>query len=231
MHGHDNTSRYSGYFLPPVCIYEIHTNTHKTHVLKCSGKPSQRSSNPFSMISSHLMCCPYSTPIYLYLLIEPLQLIVLGKYRSVLETPIHLVGRLLGMETMELGLGLLSRVKHAEENVAGPILGHGGNPHAAEEVVAVGRGADADLVKVGDGEAGQVVVAQVGDGLEVLLFVLVVVVAEVDEFLFEGVLELAEGFDGLGLGGVGRRPGVYGCFGGLVFVEGGGRCLVSHVMA
>lgn len=40
------------------------------------------------------------------------------------------------------------------------------------------------------------------DGLEVLLLMLVVLVAEVDELLLEGLLELLEGLDGLVLGGV-----------------------------
>lgn len=43
------------------------------------------------------------------------------------------------------------------------------------------------------------------DGLEVLLLVLVVLMAEVDKLLLEGVLELLEGLDGLVLGGVRGR--------------------------
>lgn len=43
------------------------------------------------------------------------------------------------------------------------------------------------------------------DGLEVLLLMLVVLVAEVDKLLLEGVLELLEGLDGLVLGGVRGR--------------------------
>lgn len=131
------------------------------------------------------------------------------------------------MEAVKLGLGVLARVEQAEEDVAGAVIGQGGNAHAAEEVVAVGGGADADLVEVVDGEGGQVGVAQVGDGLEVLLLVLVVVVAEVDEFLLDGVLELAEGFEGFGLRGVGLAPGVDGRFGGLFGGGGGWEWLVS----
>lgn len=57
------------------------------------------------------------------------------------------------------------------------------------------------------------------DGLEVLLLMLVVLVAEVDKLLLEGVLELLEGLDGLVLGGV-RRGEFDGLCGGLcVFVS------------
>jgi hypothetical protein len=55
------------------------------------------------------------------------------------------------------------------------------------------------------------------DGLEVLLLMLVVLVAEVDELLLEGVLKLLERLDGLVLGGVGGRE-FNGLCGGL-FVE------------
>lgn len=150
-----------------------------------------------------------------YLFVEPLQLILLGKHRPVLEASIRLIYRLLRVKTMKLGLSVLARVKQAEKDVARPILGQRRDAHAAKEVVPVRGGADADLVKVVDAEAGQVVVAEVGHGGKVLLLVLVVVAAEGDEFLLDGVLEFLEGFDGFGFGGVGRGPGVYGCFGGL----------------
>jgi len=57
------------------------------------------------------------------------------------------------------------------------------------------------------------------DGLEVLLLMLVVLVAEVDELLLEGVLELLEGLDGLVLGGV-RGIEVDGLCGGLCVYTG-----------
>lgn len=137
------------------------------------------------------------------------------------------------MEAVELGLLVLARVEAAEEDVAGAVLGQGRDPEAAKEVVAVGRHADADLHEVLEGERGEVMVAQVGlddgrgpgvsmadmkvsyevgggvlgtyDGLEVLLLMLVVLVAEVDKLLLEGVLELLEGLDGLVLGSVRGR--------------------------
>lgn len=155
-----------------------------------------------------------SRPVLL-LLIEPLQLVVLAKDGAVGVAAIDLVGGLLGVKAVKLGLGVLARVEHAEEDVAGAVVGHGGDADAAEQVVAVARVADADLVKVVDGEAGELVVREVADGLEVLGLVLIVVVAQMDEFFSDRVLELLEGLDGLGLGEVRGRPGVDGCFGGL----------------
>lgn len=93
--------------------------------------------------------------------VEPLERVVLGEDGAVLEATVLLVLGLLGVEAVELGLGVLARVKGPEEDVAGPVLGQGWDPDTAEEVVAVGRRADADLLQVLEREVGQVVVAQV----------------------------------------------------------------------
>ena len=96
------------------------------------------------------------------LLVEPLQGIILGEDGAVLLAPIHRVLGLLRVEAVELGLLVLARVEAAEEDVARAVLWQRGDPEAAEEVVAIRRHADADLLEVLEREPGEVVVAQVG---------------------------------------------------------------------
>lgn len=113
-------------------------------------------------------------PTYIssFLFIKPLKLVVLGKHGPVLEATILLIGGLLSMEAMELGGLVFPRVKQAEEDKARPILGQGGYLDPAKKVITIGRGTDADLVKVINGEGGQFCITQVGDGLVVLLLML-----------------------------------------------------------
>lgn len=96
------------------------------------------------------------------LLVKPLERVVLGEDGPVLEAAVLLVLGLLGVEAVELCLCVLARVEGPEEDIAGPARGQRGDPEPAEEVVAVGGGADAHLLQVLEREAGQVVVAQVG---------------------------------------------------------------------
>lgn len=71
------------------------------------------------------------------LLIEPLEGVVFSVDGSVFETAILLVWPLLGVEAVERGFFVFALVTQAEEDVAGPISGQGGNSDAPEDVCAV----------------------------------------------------------------------------------------------
>lgn len=93
------------------------------------------------------------------LLIEPLKRVVLSVNCAVLETAVLGVGLLLRMEAMERGLLVLALVTQPEEDVGRPVSRQRGNLDTAEDVRAVRRRADADLVEVVGCEGREVCVA------------------------------------------------------------------------
>lgn len=86
-----------------------------------------------------------------FLSIKPLQGIILGKDGAELQAAARLF-LLLGMNAVQLRLFARPGTEKADVDVGRARLRHGRQTHLAEDVDAVGRGADADLLQVGFGE-------------------------------------------------------------------------------
>lgn len=105
-----------------------------------------------------------------HLSVEPLEGVVFGEDGPVGRTTSR-IGLLLGVNAVQLGRLALAGVEDPDVNVRRARFVQGRDLHLSEQVNAVGSGSNSDLLEVCVGETGEVVVAQVGDSLEVLLLV------------------------------------------------------------
>lgn len=96
----------------------------------------------------------------MHLGIEPLERVVLSE-----DGPIHKPATglllLLGVDAVQLHRVVRPRTKEAEVDISRPGLWHRWDAQLAEEVDSIGGDGDSNLHKVGVGEGGELVVAQV----------------------------------------------------------------------